>query len=257
MLTAWKNRRFFSVKVDVTLPTRWAELDDRQLHYFAFLSSQYDSETVKALMVLRLMNLAVLNRRGHTWKCIYQGRTVYIDPAELVPGVETLKFLDTTAAVRPERMRNFHAVNILLQDDFTFYDYIRTETFWQRYVGTQRPFFLVQMANYLYRNADGTYANFGSELSQTEQAIIVLWYIGLKNQLQVYFPDFFKKTEGTTDEAEQADLMAANDAMIRALTGGDITKEKQVLDTQCWRAFAELNAKARESKELKKLYAKH
>lgn len=254
MKTAWTNRRFFSVKVDITLPTKWAELTDRQLHYFAFLSSHYDSDTVKSLMLLRLLNLTVLRRRGREWKCIYQGRTVYIDPAELVPGVETLRFLDTTAAIRPARMRNFFAVNILLQDDFTFYEYLRTETFWQRYVGTQQPVYLAKMANYLFRTSDGKYADFGVSLSQVEQAIVVLWYIGLKNQLATYFPDFFKKSEAPADETEQTDLMAANDAMIRALTGGDITKEEQVLNTQCWRAFAELNAKARESRELKKLY---
>ena len=50
--------------------------------------------------------------------------------------------------------------------------------------------------------------------------------------------------------------MDANDAQIRALTGGDVTKEAQVLQMQCWRCFAELNAKARESEELKKLYKK-
>lgn len=254
MRTPLINRRFFSVKVDIQLPTKWNELTDKQLHYFAFLSSHYDSEMVKALMVLRLLDIRPLKPHGREWKCEYKGRIVYINASELVPGIETLKFLDTTAAIRPTTMRNYHAVNVLLQDDFTFYEYIRVETFWQRYVNTQRTAFLAMMANYLFRTSDGKYADFGSELTQTEQAIVVLWYIGAKNVLAQYFPDFFKKSENT--EVEQADIMETNDAMIRALTGGDITKEQQVLDSQCWRAFAELNAKARESKELKKLYKK-
>jgi uncharacterized protein YbjQ (UPF0145 family) len=45
-------------------------------------------------------------------------------------------------------------------------------------------------------------------------------------------------------------------AEIRALTGGDITKEQAVLEMDCWRALTELNEKAREAQEFKKKYAK-
>ena len=39
-------------------------------------------------------------------------------------------------------------------------------------------------------------------------------------------------------------------AELRALTGGDITKEELIKNADTWRALTELNAKARESKEL-------
>ena len=38
-------------------------------------------------------------------------------------------------------------------------------------------------------------------------------------------------------------------AQIRALAQGDITKEKEILSMDCWRALTELNEKAREIKE--------
>ena len=38
-------------------------------------------------------------------------------------------------------------------------------------------------------------------------------------------------------------------AQIRALTGGDITKEQAVLDADTWTALAELDAKAREAQK--------
>ena len=38
---------------------------------------------------------------------------------------------------------------------------------------------------------------------------------------------------------------------LRALTGGDITKEKEVLEMDCWRALTELDAKARDYEEMK------
>ena len=37
---------------------------------------------------------------------------------------------------------------------------------------------------------------------------------------------------------------------IRALTGGDITKERDVLSMDCWRALTELDAKAKDYEEL-------
>ena len=43
-------------------------------------------------------------------------------------------------------------------------------------------------------------------------------------------------------------------AEIRALTGGDITKENQVLSMDCWRALTELNEKARETQEYNEKY---
>ena len=40
------------------------------------------------------------------------------------------------------------------------------------------------------------------------------------------------------------------DAQIRALTKGDITKEKEILSLDTWRALTELNAQAKEYKQL-------
>ena len=40
--------------------------------------------------------------------------------------------------------------------------------------------------------------------------------------------------------------------LIRALTGGDITKETAIMKMDTWRALTELDAKAREAEELRK-----
>ena len=47
-------------------------------------------------------------------------------------------------------------------------------------------------------------------------------------------------------------MIEAMNAQIRALTGGDITKEGQIRDSDVWRALTELDAKAREADELDK-----
>ena len=47
------------------------------------------------------------------------------------------------------------------------------------------------------------------------------------------------------------ELRQAMNAQIRALTGGDITKEAAILQMDCWRALTELDAKAREAEEMR------
>lgn len=46
-------------------------------------------------------------------------------------------------------------------------------------------------------------------------------------------------------------------AQVRALTAGDVTKEQTVLNVDTWTALDELNSKAREARELEKIYKKH
>ena len=47
-------------------------------------------------------------------------------------------------------------------------------------------------------------------------------------------------------------LWTAMNAQIRALTGGDITKEEAVLSMDTWRALTELDAKAKEVEDIKR-----
>ena len=45
-------------------------------------------------------------------------------------------------------------------------------------------------------------------------------------------------------------LQESMDAQIRALTKGDITKEREILSLDTWRALTELNAQAKEYKQI-------
>lgn len=80
---------------------------------------------------------------------------------------------------------------------------------------------------------------------------ILHWYNGLKTYFADMFPDLFRRLR-TTEQDEQPDLREAMLAQIRALTGGDVTKESDVLNVDTWTALAELDAKAREAKEFAK-----
>lgn len=258
MKTPLINRRFFSAEYRMQLPTGWQQLTDKQLIYYAFLSTAYPPDIVKALFLIRLLDIKVLKSVGNSWLCLIKGRKVTIESWELMAGLQQLAWLDNQVAARPSEYGGFHAVHRLLQEGFTFFDYLRCETFFQQFIITENFGNVVRMANFLYRDADGKNATFRT-LDETGRAIVILWWIGIKDFLAKTFSDLFTRpAEGDAPAEPQTpqSLMEANDAQIRALTGGDITKENDVLAQPCWRALSELNAKAREAKELKKLYSK-
>ena len=77
---------------------------------------------------------------------------------------------------------------------------------------------------------------------------IVQWYTQLKALFVKEFSNFFKRVDGGTTPS----VRDAMNAQIRALTGGDVTKEEQILAIDTWRALTELDAKALEAEEFKK-----
>lgn len=72
-----------------------------------------------------------------------------------------------------------------------------------------------------------------------------LWYGYIKSVLGAEFPDLFTR-EGVA--GQETDMLQVTNAEIRALTGGDVTKEKKVFDTDCWRCLTQLDALAGEAR---------
>ena len=95
----------------------------------------------------------------------------------------------------------------------------------------------------------------GAARSNYMHANIILWLTGLKYQLTAMYPHLFSANAAPTDYEETAEEVAARHrhstlSMIRALTGGDITKENDILLAPAHNPLYELNEKAREAKEL-------
>ena len=110
---------------------------------------------------------------------------------------------------------------------------------------------------YLYRYVE----NDGREPSllniesdeEYELVSVFLWWGSIKLYFASLFPHFFQpfQQRSDADQPELPDLMGAMNAQIRALTSGDVTKEKEVLQMDCWRALTELDAKAHDIQILK------
>ena len=84
------------------------------------------------------------------------------------------------------------------------------------------------------------------------------WFASLKQYFARLFPHFLQPM--SADEQNLLGyappigemLRQSMNAQIRALTGGDITKEDAVLNMDTWRALTELDAKAKEAEDIKR-----
>lgn len=240
-----QEARLTSSCLDISLPKGWLELNESQLRYYAWLSSRFSAGECKRLFLIRLMGLKRIGPQGGRFRCEIGGCAVLLDSEQLACAMATLSWLDSyNVAVRPDAMRGSAARHRLLQDDTTFYEYLMLENWWYAFLKSHDVGFLCRMAKTLY----GFEA---SSLTGEEQFLITLWYAGFKQEIQQFFPSYFKPSGGGGEG--DAGMMEITDAQIRALTGGDVTKEQSVLDIQLWRALSELNSKAREADELRKL----
>ena len=126
-----------------------------------------------------------------------------------------------------------------------FETFIICDNLYQGYLSTQNDELLDQLGATLY----------GKDIAfkPYERISIFYWFAALKESLSKKYSDFFQPIAGASDSnllGSSASVEDAMNAQIRALTKGDITKEAEVLALDTHRALTELNAQAREYKEL-------
>lgn len=141
-----------------------------------------------------------------------------------------------------------------ISSGLSFDSWLACETLWQRYQIKPDDALLRQMAEILYNKEN-------IRMNAAETLGIFYWWASVKNLVSALFPNFFKKVGGnkvggnSESEPPGYDEMRRNiDAQIRALTKGDITKERDILALEAMRALTELDAQAREYDEIRKKY---
>ena len=138
----------------------------------------------------------------------------------------------------------------------SFEDYLCCENHYQGYLYSQDVSQLKSLYGFLYKKKPGFRGSLKAAFSRIkgyELVSIFLWWGSIKLYFASLFPHFFQPFQrmDDADQPEVPDLMGAMNAQIRALTGGDVTKEKEVLQMDCWRALTELDAKAHDIQEFK------
>ena len=173
---------------------------------------------------------------------------------EVTDAIEALKWLDEIPSF-PVRLSHIGQFTALPSDFLSvpFEKYIYCDNLYQGYLHTNDDSLIDEMMKVLY---DG----WNSKGLPLERISTFYWFASLKQYFAKTFHHFFQQTGGTdgnllgSAKSIGEQVQEAMNAQIRALTKGDITKEKEVLAMDCWRALTELNAQAKEFEELNRKY---
>lgn len=243
--------------INIYLPTSWKELSNGQLYYvFSLLSDCMSLEQLKTYCFFRWGEVAVVCRYGDGY-LLRHGKKEFQATAQLVANaIHALDFLGTMPdyPVRISRVKGCRALPADFQE-VEFQRYLYLENLYQGYLAKHDQNLLQQMADLMYNKEH-------IKINRAEKMNVFYWFTSLKLLFARRWPNFFQPAANQNSNMMEhgkpieLQLQEATNAQIRALTGGDITKEKTILEMDTWRALTELDAKAREAAQMEAKYGK-
>lgn len=273
--TSSTDEKSRTVTINLTAPTSWRELSQEQLRIvFDLMAIEQESTAIKTYMLIYFCGLHVIRHTRFGWKfwTMVDGkkRVIYIKTSEIQSFIHQFDFIDQLEDMdcRLDAVCGLHAADALLQQGVNFNEYLHAEKYYQIFVETQDMEYIDNLAQWLYHDSHGRAAGYGDAvddegrpvedvtLTPGERVGTLLWFVHVKRVMARAFPHFFKRTVLEDGQPEHVDFMELYNIQLRALTGGDVTKESTVLNLECWRALTELDAKAREAEELEKIRKK-
>lgn len=249
-----------TISINFIVPQSWPDMSDKQLRYvYQLIAQDFAIDEVKTLFLLKWSSAKVIGRQdssqseatssvGRSYLMKF-GKTLFeVTPLTLAELLTNLDWLGQppTVPVRPSKLNR----RVALPADFQgvpFESFIVCDNYYQGYLQTQQEYLLDEMGRVMYQDAKLNFLPW-------QRVAILYWMVALKDLFARQFPDFFQPAGSATDGnllgSTPASAEASMNAQIRALTKGDVTKEAQVLALDTWRALTELNAQAKEYKEL-------
>lgn len=239
-----------TITIDFHVPQGWHELGDKQLRYvYELIAAEHSTDEIKTLCLLRWSDTKVIGRQDNGSYLLKKGKVLFeVTPltlAELLPALDWLSNLPTV----PVRLSKINRQAALPADfsEVPFETFIICDNLYQGYLSTQNDELLDQLGATLYGKAIA--------FKPHERISFFYWFAALKDSFAQKFSDFFQPiaeaaSGGNLLGSSATSVEDAMNAQIRALTKGDVTKEAEVLALDTHRALTELNAQAREYKEL-------
>lgn len=238
-----------TITIDFSVPQGWHELGDKQLRYvYDLIAQEFSSDEIKVLCLLHWGGAKVIGRQESGAYLMKKGKTFFeVTPLTIASLLPHLGWLGSLPTV-PVRLSKINR-QVALPADFSevpFETFIICDNLYQGYLSTQDDALLDQLGSMLY----------GKEIAfkPYERISIFYWFAALKDYFAHRYTYFFQPIAGAADGnllgSSVPSVEDAMNAQIRALTKGDVTKEKEVLALDTHRALTELNAQAREYKEL-------
>lgn len=238
------------MNIDFKTPVKWSDLNDSDLRYlFRLIAAGLDSAEIKVLFLFKRNKCKLIGKcADNSWLCKMQKQFFRVSALQVAEIIGVLDWIDQPGIepVRISKIGKYEAPAADFQE-VPFGNYLICENLYQGYIQTSDSALLKQMIDVLY----------GPGLSPTEAECISVfyWFSSVKVLLATTFKDFFQPPaeDGNllgpgASQAQQ--LQESMNAQIRALTKGDVTKENQILTLDTWRVLTELNAQAKEYREL-------
>lgn len=240
--------------IDFKVPAGWAELDDRYLRYvYGLIAAGHTSDSLKLRCLLRWNDTHIIGRQPSGAYLLERDKILFETTALMLAEViSRLRWLDSVPCipVRLAKMGRCRAVAADFQG-VPMETFIICDNLYQGFLQTGNDSLLDQLAEVLYPGLKR------KPLKGAERFSLFYWMVSLKEFFSRRWPDFFQPAG-----ADNANLLGGTpnygamlqevmDAQIRALTKGDITKESEILALDTWRALTELNAQAKEYRQLK------
>lgn len=253
----------FSDRVlDFRFPTAWQQLNQEQLRYVFFAITLFAPAKAKTYIFMRFTGIRMKKKVKGGWLCTFRiswrkKLRFIMHDWQICSFIRQLDFISKPNGypVRLDCIAGRYAIDAMLHG-LSFEEYLCCENHYQGYLYSQDINHLKSLYGFLYKKhpgLKGTLKAFFSRTKEYELMSVFLWWGSIKLYFSSMFHHFFQPIQsmGDTDQPEIPDLMGAMNAQIRALTGGDVTKEKEVLQMDCWRALTELDAKVHDIQELK------
>lgn len=261
MKTKGTTRVTFSAdghEINVNLPSGWTDLSQEELRRVYEVAAAVDRDkATRRFAVFRSITGARVEARFEgrfllRFKAGKHTRRVWVTPEDMAEHLEALDWIDDPGDV-PVRLERWGtpkspgAVDACLHG-VSFGDYVKLENLYQGFLMSNSQDALLSMAKLLYPGLVTRKAPSDAQILN-----ILSWMVQLKTLFSRSFPNFFKPA--ATNGSAPSMLEVMNNE-IRALTGGDVTKEEVVFLTDCWRALTELDFKAKEAEEFNRQMAK-
>lgn len=238
-----------TIRIDVRIPAGWHELDQKRLLFvYSIIAADFSADELRTLCLMKWSGIKVMSRGEKGSFVVKHGDDVFeIKPMDIAEAMTALDWiLDTPdMPVRLERIGKAKPLDALFRG-VPLERFLAVEMLWESYLDSRQDSVLAQLAEILYGVKN-------PKLSPVHKVNVIYWISSLKKFMSKRFSYVYSsgKSDGTGSLGQQRNsAMDSANAMIRALTKGDITKERQIMLTDTWRALTEVNEQAREYRAL-------
>lgn len=251
------------MKVELTVPRSYAELNEKQLRYIASLQlAGSTSEDICVKCFIRFSGIRAVGKIGNVYYFVNKKVKGFftMNLEELVYFSKKMEWITKNhIGIQPVKCGKFKPVDKWLRDT-TFLQYVDAENYYQAFIHTNDEQYLYKMMAVLYHPAKRyinllthTRNGYFKKRTDVEKHLVMMWMVGVKSYFSKKFTYLFaRESVGDQDEITFPDMAEIINNQLRILTIGDITKRQQVLDANTIDALSELNEKCREYEELKK-----